>query len=141
MKVLIDTSVLSLAFRKQSDKEVDLRIIKEIIELIREFRAVIIGPIRQEILSGLADEKKFEVIKEKLEILEDSKITTEMYEEAARMSNVCRKQGIQGSSIDFLICAFSSMNNISIFTLDKDFDHYAKIIPIKLHKVRTEFLD
>ena len=61
MKVLVDTSVWSLAFRKKSLSDEELKIIKELKELIYELRVILIGPIRQELLSGISDEVKFKV--------------------------------------------------------------------------------
>jgi predicted nucleic acid-binding protein len=46
---------------------------------------------------------------------------------------MCRKKGIQGSHIDFLICAVAELHEMSIFTLDKDFIRYATVLPIKLY--------
>ena len=37
-------------------------------------------------------------------------------------------------NIDFLICAVSYNNELLIFTTDKDFDNYAKYLPIKILK-------
>jgi len=58
----------------------------------------------------------------------------------SEISNICRKNGIQGSHIDFLISSFAINNNIKVFTTDKDFNHYSKIIKeIKLHNIREDF--
>jgi predicted nucleic acid-binding protein len=57
------------------------------------------------------------------------------YELAAEFSNKCRKKGVQGSHIDFLICAVANRIDIPIFTNDKDFDRYQNIISIKLFEV------
>ncbi len=62
---------------------------------------------------------------------------TEHYEMAASLSNECRQHGIQGSHIDFLLCAVSLMDNCSIYTLDKDFEQFQKHIKIKLHTRRA----
>ena len=62
----------------------------------------------------------------------------EDYEKAAELFNTCRRNGIQGSQIDFLICAAALNNKISIFTTDKDFENYKKFINIKLHIIRDE---
>ncbi|OHD68719.1 MAG: twitching motility protein PilT [Spirochaetes bacterium RBG_16_49_21] len=137
MKVLIDTSVWSLAFRKNAN--LNDRIIKELFELIHELRIVIIGPIRQELLSGISDPTKYEQLKEKLRVFNDIPLETEHYELAAQLFNKCRKNGIQGSHIDFLKCAVSINNNISIFTLDHDFEKYKKYINIKLYSVRNNY--
>jgi predicted nucleic acid-binding protein len=136
MKVLVDTSVWSLALRKNVNR--DDRIIRELSELIHELRVVIIGPIRQEILSGISDKNKFEELKIKLSPFEDIPIETGHHELAAQLFNQCRKNGVQGSHIDFLICAVSIKNEFSIFTMDKDFEKYQKFINIKLYHPRND---
>lgn len=55
------------------------------------------------------------------------------YLSAAHFSNLCRQKGIQGSHIDFLICAVANRLEMSIFTYDKDFEFYSHLIPITLH--------
>lgn len=135
MKVLVDTSIWSLALRKYVNR--DNEIIKELFELIHELRVSIIGPIRQEVLSGISDNTKYENLKDKLQAFNDELIETEHYELAAQLFNQCRKKGIQGSHIDFLICAVSINNNLSIFTLDNDFVLYQKHLNIKLHIIRN----
>ncbi|MBU4034792.1 MAG: PIN domain nuclease, partial [Proteobacteria bacterium] len=57
------------------------------------------------------------------------------YEIAAEFSNKCRKKGIQGSHIDFLICAVANRIDIPIFTNDNDFMHYQKLISLKLYEI------
>ena len=138
MKVLVDTSIWSLAFRRKKESNF-LRhtvIINELKELIKETRAVIIGPIRQEILSGISDEKQYLTLKEKLETFDDVSINQSDFELAAELYNICRKKGVQGSHIDFLICAVAHQNNFLVFTEDKDFDLYSKILAVKLHRPR-----
>ena len=138
MKVLVDTSVWSLALRKKTPTENEIKIINELKELIHELRVVIIGPIRQELLSGISNEIKFQTLKEKMRSFEDIHISSEEYENAAKIYNDCRKKGIQGSQIDYLICSVARSNNLSIFTTDKDFENYSKIIKIKIHQIRDE---
>jgi predicted nucleic acid-binding protein len=57
------------------------------------------------------------------------------FEKAAEFCNVCRSKGIQGSTIDFLICSVAHSENMTIFTIDNDFENYAKYLPIKLMKL------
>ena len=137
MRVLIDTSVWSLAFRKIEKTDYELRLIHYLSEIVRDLHAVMIGPIRQEILSGISNENKFIEMQNKLSIFPDWPIETEDYELAARFYNKCRKNGIQGSHIDFLICAVSYNSNFSVLTLDKDFEYYQKHTGIILD--RKEF--
>ncbi len=138
MKVLIDTSVWSLALRRKRAKlnNSELQIVEELIELIKETRAILIGPIRQEILSGINSKSQFEKLKKKLRAFDDFLITLNDYETASDFFNVCRNNGIQGSHIDFLICAVSHNNNFSILTTDKDFENYSKFVEAQLHKIR-----
>jgi len=137
MKILVDTSIWSLALRRNSD--LNRKEVRELLQLIREFRTIMIGPIRQELLSGIPDVKNFIALREKLSSFDDFNIRSEDYESAAALFNTCRKKGIQGSHTDFLICAVSIANGFPIFTADKDFTAFQKHTGIKLHKIRDEF--
>ena len=130
--VLVDTSVWSLAFRKKRPDSNDKKLIEYLTFLIRNRYAVMIGPIRQEILSGISDESTFRKLKEALKAFPDFEITTDDYEQAAAYYNICRSNGIQGSHIDYLICSVAHNNDFLIFTLDKDFKNYRKYIGIEL---------
>ena len=99
---------------------------------VRNLQAVLIGPIRQEILSDISDDAKFMDLKEKLSFLPDISIVTADYELAAKYSNICRHNGIQGSAVDFLICAVAVRNEFAIYTVDKDFEYYKTVLPIML---------
>ena len=92
MKVLVDTSIWSYAFR--SNNENFQTEINHLIALIQDQRAILIGPIRQEILSGYSDLRKFSKIREKLSYFENTAIEDSDYELAAEFSNKCRKNGI-----------------------------------------------
>ena len=128
-KVLVDTCIWSEVLRR---KEPSPAIAATLAKLLRDLRAVLIGPVRQEILSGLSDEEKFLKLKKLLSCLPDAGIATEDYELAAQYANMCRRRGIQGSAVDFLICAVAVRNNFIIYTVDKDFEHYQTVLPITL---------
>jgi len=93
----------------------------------------IIGSIRQEVLSGISDRNKFYDLKRKLSVFPDYALQTSDYEFAAECSNECRRNGIQGSHTDFLICAVAIKNDWEIFTEDTDFFEYKKFLPIKIY--------
>jgi len=135
MKVLVDTSVWSLALRKKEYSEEDKKVIIKLTKMIRQLNLVMIGPIRQEILSGIKNKDIFEELKTKIGIFEDLAIMTQDYELAAEYFNECRNHGIQGSHVDYLICAVAVNNKLRIFTLDKDFVQYQKYIPINIEKI------
>lgn len=134
MKVLVDTSMWSLALRKKKDWNAEeSAFIVKLSELIEESAVEMIGPIRQEVLSGISSPRAFSLLKEKLEAWKDIKIESEDYIRAAEMFNICRKHGIQGSHVDFLICAIAERHQFAIFTLDNDFILYAKHLPIWIY--------
>jgi len=136
MKVLVDTSVWSLALRKKTLTDEEKKIVCEFTELIKEFRVVMIGPVRQELLSGISSESKYNDLRTKLSYFEDTVIETKDYEKASEVFNLCRKKGVQGSHIDFLICAVAINRDLSIFTTDKDFQEYTKAVDLRLHTFR-----
>ncbi|MCX6358564.1 MAG: PIN domain-containing protein [Armatimonadetes bacterium] len=133
MRVIVDTCVWSLALRRcavEPGPEVTaLR------DLVRERRVEILGPIRQELLSGIRDEQRFERLRTHLAAFPDIPLEPSDYVEAARCSNRCRSAGIQGSATDFVICAAALRRDLAIFTTDADFDHYARVLGVALHRV------
>jgi len=141
MNVLVDTSVWSIALRRRKQKLSsslgDYLIIEELKELIKEMRVVIIGLIRQEILSGISDRSHFIKLRNCLRSFQNLPIDSNDYERAAEFYNLCRRKGIQRSHIDFLICSIAETHNLSIFTTDNDFINYAKLFHISIYKPRN----
>ena len=129
--VLVDTCIWSLALRGKSPR--DITASKELTGLIRVEKAKIIGPIRQEVLSGYSNVKQYSKLKDKLMSFPNEPIIDEDYVSAAGFSNLCRQKGIQGSHIDFLICAVAHRLKLSIFTCDTEFSYYSQQIPITLY--------
>ena len=138
MNVLVDTSIWSIAFRrKKAVSSTEKELIDELKNLIQEIRASIIGPIRQETLSGISDQNQFTVLRNRLSAFEDLPLQVDDYETAANFYNLCRRSGIQGSHIDFLICAVAYRKQIPIFTTDEDFIfHYSEHLDIVLYEPR-----
>lgn len=135
MKILVDTSVWSLALRRNlpsAGPEVS-----ELAELIKEARVQMIGPIRQELLSGIKSQTQFQKLRNYLRPFPDLELTTRDYEHAAEFFNLCRGKGIQGSNTDFLICAIAVRHKTPIFTTDGDFTLFQTCLPITLHCPRA----
>ena len=129
MKVLVDTCIWSHVLRhKQPDAE--LRDTLE--DLIRDGRLAIIGPIRQELLSGIAVSSQFKKLRQALDSFSDIVLQTNHYLQAAEFCNTCRKKGLQSSSVDMLICAVAYLEDLLIFTRDSDFTHFQTYLPIRL---------
>ena len=130
MKVIVDTSIWTLVLRRR--KKQQTKTSDKILKLIDESRIVILGPIRQEILSGIKIKKQFELLKVYLKAFPDLNLEIKDYELAAEFFNICKAKGVQGSNTDFLICAVAVINNFSIYTSDKDFKLFKNYIPIQL---------
>lgn len=134
MRVLIDTNIWSLALRRCDGPRNPEA--KELRRLISAHVAEIIGPIRQEILSGVRNPTQFARLEAHLSAFADLPLLTEDYVMAAKFFNLCRSKGIQGSNTDFLICAVAVRHDLAIFTTDGDFPYFARCLPIILHEVR-----
>jgi predicted nucleic acid-binding protein len=132
MKILIDTCIWSAVLRKSTYNK-NNPVINELKELILEGRVQMIGPIRQELLSGIKSQSQYNKLRKYLNSFPDLSIQTKDYEKAADIYNQNHRNGVQGSNTDFLICAISLAYKMPIFTVDKDFALFKKHIPIKLH--------
>lgn len=134
MNLLVDTPVWSLVFRRK------LRVVDrwtvELTGLIQDEGALLIGPVRQELLSGIRESAQFEAVRERLRPFPDLAIHETDYEQGARFCNLCRRRGVQGSNTDFLICAVASRLSMPILTTDRDFEAFANLLPIKLYEMR-----
>lgn len=139
MSVLIDTPIWSLALRRRphaiSSHESALK--AELAALIQEGRATLLGPVRQELLSGIREETQFNRIREYLQAFPDPTLQLEDFEQAAQCSNQCRAKGIAHSPVDMLLCAVAIRRDWALFSPDRDFKHYAGALQLRLHRPRT----
>ena len=135
MLVLVDTPIWTLALRRTSTdlNRREQRLTSALRELIRDGRAQLVGPVRQELLSGIGHETSFRKLRDQLRAFEEPNLEMADYEEAAHINNQCRSRGIAGSAMDFLICAAASRRDWEIFTTDQDFTRYAAVIRLNLY--------
>ena len=133
MKVIVDTSVWSLALRRQ--KQQNNSIVNKLRDLISDGRVVLLGAVRQEILSGIKHQEQYEKLRDRLRAFPNLTLDAEDYELAAEYFNICRLNGVQGANTDFLMCATANRRNYEIFTTDKDFINFSQYLPIVLAKL------
>lgn len=131
MNVVVDTSVWSLALRRNTPNDA-IVIVNVLRDLITDGRVILLGAIRQELLSGVRYTEQFERLRDYLRAFPDIELTSEDYELAAEFFNTCRSNGVQGSNTDFLICAVANRRGYSILTTDKDFENFRLYIPVVL---------
>lgn len=98
---------------------------------------MLLGAVRQEVLSGLRYVEQFERLRRSLRAFPDLKLAVQDYELAAEYFNLCRSKGVQGANTDFLICAAAAKRNHLILTTDKDFENFAVLLPINLLRATT----
>ncbi|MET4696591.1 PIN domain-containing protein [Endozoicomonas lisbonensis] len=136
--VLVDTCVWSAALRRKKTPVApeEARILKR---LIQQHRAVMIGPVLQEVLTGIRYEEQFQRLQAKLTAFELLTITSDDFIQAARYSSLCRSKGVQGSHTDYLIATIGIKYKIPVFTTDNDFNHYRKHIPVQLFARPEDF--
>ena len=134
MRVLIDTPVWSLALRRKTRElpTSERRVVQVLQQIVEEGRAQLLGPVRQELLSGLREDAQVRRLRDYLRDFPDVVLATGDYEEAARAGNECRRAGIVSTPVDMLICAVGLHHGWQIFSTDRDFPHYATVLPIQL---------
>ncbi len=121
MKVLVDTSVWSLALRRKdaaglSPEEQKLR--AELAQAIEDGRVVMIGMIRQELLSGIKEQAQYNKVKAALDAFLDEPSDTADHEYAARLYNECRSHGNEAGTVDMLICAVAVRRKWGVLSSD-----------------------
>lgn len=138
MRVLVDAPIWSLALRRRTgDRSPDEEaLVAEWRVLVEERQGLLLGPVRQEVLTGIRDGVLFDRLRQALAAFPDQPILPADYVEAARCFNRCRAKGIAGTDIDLLLCAVSLRLGCPIFTTDGDFARYARVLPIRLHRPR-----
>jgi|SRR5271157_3555509 len=131
MKLLADTSVWSPALRRRASATLspeEKRLTAVLAEAISDGRVVMIGPIRQELLSGIKEQAQFEKLRTALAAFRDEPINAPDYEDAARLYNVCRTRGVECGPVDILICAVAVRRKWSVLANDARLNKCLEII-------------
>ena len=136
MHLLIDTSVWSRFLRRQKTNDNDVFVLQLRHHLESQDCIHLIGPILQELLDGVKEQKHFDLLQDYLNPFPLIELTREDFVKASRLRNRCRSHGIQASPTDFLICSVCVERNYPLLTADNDFKHIAKYCEIDLIPVR-----
>ena len=131
MKVVVDTSIWSLALRRSKETQnPEAQILYNLIQ--QEEHIFLIGIIIQELLQGVKIVRNFKKLKNDLDAFPLIETKREHYIKAAELKNHLIGKGIQSSTIDVLIASVCIANDCLLFTSDKDFTHIAKHSKLKL---------
>jgi predicted nucleic acid-binding protein len=136
VNVLVDTTIWSLALRRRGEdiSAEEARLVARWTNLAREGEAILIGPIRQEVLSGVRDARMFTRLQYALSGFRLATIRPRDYDDAAAFYNTCRSHGVAATATDMLICAVAIRLRLPLFTTDADFVRYAQWIELRLFK-------
>lgn len=93
---------------------------------------VISDIVMQELLQGFHGPKNQARIIERLQVLPFLNPVRDTYVQAAMLRNTCRRKGVQIGTIDALITQLCIEHDLNLLTADKDFEHAARLVPLRL---------
>jgi len=125
MSLLVDTSVWSLALRRDGEaSEPEVHHLKE--ALLGSEVVVTTGLVLQELLQGFAGPNAGAQIVERFAALPLLQPDREDHIHAAGLRNTCRQAGVQIGTIDALLAQLCIRHELALLTTDRDFTHVAK---------------
>lgn len=132
--ILLDTSVVSTVLRRRKRIGPEADLARRLDVLMATERPIALpGLVLQEVLSGIRDERQFDVVRRTAEATfpillprRDDHIV------AAQLVNACRRRGVTASATDALIAAQAIGYGAHLFTTDPDFEDIAKHTPLRV---------
>lgn len=123
--MLVDTSVWSLAFRRDAPPDIaEVGALRLALE--RGESVVCTGLVLQEVLQGYSGVKAREHLLEHFAALPMIGPDRIDHVEAAELRNSCRRHGVQLGTIDALIAQLCIRYDLTLLSTDGDFKHAAK---------------
>lgn len=129
--LLVDTSVWSLAFRRDRPPD-DPRVDHLRHELVTGGDVVTTGIVVQELLQGIRGPKQRELLLDRLRALPRVEPRHRDHVRAAEIHTTCSRHGVQLGTIDALIAALCLGHDLTLLTADRDFDHAARHVPVRI---------
>jgi predicted nucleic acid-binding protein len=131
VSLLVDTSVWSLAMRRNSGSELlQVRQLRDALD--GSDSVVITGLVLQELLQGFNGAKAAASIVERFQSLPLLQPDRRDHVAAAEIRNECRRNGVQIGTIDALLIQLCGRYNLTLLTTDQDFTFAARHVPFKL---------
>ena len=125
MTILVDTSVWSLALRRDAEaSEPEVQVLKH--SLLGDEVVVTTGLVLQELLQGFSGAKAQAQIVQRFATLPLIQPDRDDYIGAAALRNTCRRAGVQIGTIDALLAQLCIRHELTLLTTDQDFVHAAK---------------
>jgi predicted nucleic acid-binding protein len=125
MTLLVDTSVWSLAFRR--DAQADEPEVHQLRDALFGSEIVVTtGLVLQELLQGFSGPRARDQIVERFAALPLLQPDRDDHIAAAALRNSCRQAGVQIGTIDALLAQLCIRHDLTLLSTDKDFTHAAR---------------
>jgi predicted nucleic acid-binding protein len=133
-RFLVDTSVWSLAYRRDTPPDVS-QVAALRSALVGGEYVAITGMVLLELLRGFLPPRAQDRIMNDLAALELIEPTRDDYVEAARLANTCRQAGVQLGSVDALLAQLAISRHLEMLTTDRDFENAARVVPLQVWRL------
>ena len=125
MTLFVDTSVWSLAFRRDTPSSAPEA--NALVEALQNGEIVVsTGLVLQELLQGFAGPKARDQILDRFSAVPLLTPNREDHVHAAELRNLCRRRGVQVGTIDALFAQLCIRYDLVMLTADLDFRHIAR---------------
>lgn len=128
--LLVDTSVWSLAFRRQRPDGGDH--VARLQTALADGEVVLTGVVLQEVLQGLLDGPAKERLTQQLSKLSLLVPDRDDHLTAAEVFTRCRRNGVQLGTVDALLAAMCLRRELVLLTTDADFEHAARHVDLRV---------
>ena len=131
MSLFVDTSVWSLAFRR--DQPALAAEAAALIKAIEGGETILTtGLVLQELLQGFSDPRARAQILDRFSAVPLLTPDREDHIEAAELRNRCRRNGVQVGTIDALLAQLCIRHDLTMLTADNDFRRLADRSPLRV---------
>lgn len=134
MTLFVDTSVWSLALRRDADASApEVGVLRGALEGGETIVTTVL--ILQELLQGFAGPRAREDIIDRFSALPLLNPDRRDHIDAAELRNRCRRAGVQIGTIDALLAQVCIRHDLMLLTTDKDFVRAAAHCPLKIWRL------
>ena len=131
MSLLVDTSVWSLAFRRDAEASTQaVEVLRSALEGADQVFTT--GLVLQELLQGFAGPKARSQLIERFAALAFLQPDREDHIEAAEVRNACRRNGVQIGTIDAVLIQLCLRHDLVMLSTDNDFRSASRHVKFRL---------
>jgi predicted nucleic acid-binding protein len=130
MSLLVDTSVWSLWLRRDPPDLPELHELRRSLE--GSDLVTTTGIVAQELSQGVVSDITRVQILDRLSRLRQISVKLDDHLDAAEAFIACRRRGVQLGTVDALIATLCVRRGLTLLTTDRDFDHAAPILGLRV---------